>query len=278
MGRIPTGVGVFARDQSAAWLSQWDFVAVNGSRNDASAKVAALRSRGVDVWLYSGPDAWRPDQWRAELTRIASLASATGALGIIADPETSWPQLSPTRRQSEGAALGTALASLSRAMSVGLTSYPLFPALDPMVGAILANNGDVWGCPQLYAKGRPPSAIAQWYGLWLSKFAAVIPAVSGWVSDPSIADVDGFIAYLNSVPASPAGIAWPTAGNEGRPAWLWSVLRQWEPQGSLLDRGRLIIGGDLANVGYSTRAGYGVVAGLLVALGLVAFLVWKAVS
>lgn len=229
---IPRGAGVFSRAQSKEWLAQWDFVILNGVRNDAEEKARFLVSRNVPFWLYSGPFQWLPEgvrstiggarSWKQELPRIAQQARDTGARGFVADPENGWPDLSPRERDVQADELRRSLLDNATGLSVGLTSYPLFPARRTIAQAA----GDrIFGMPQLYAKGRPPEAIRQWHREWSQLFRDVVPAVSAWVSDDSISDLEGYRAYLSSIPASPGLAGWTTG--EG-PAWMMSAFKEFE--------------------------------------------------
>lgn len=228
-GVPPQGVGVYARAQSAEWLSRFGFVALHGRRFDTPAKARALLEAGREVWLYTTPASWEPQTFRAEVARMLRLVRELGVSGFIADPESGWRGAS----SRVAAELGAMLRDAARETRVGVTSYPLWAHRRALAAEC---KGAVWASPQLYAKGRNPAHLQTWFGEWQEMFGRtrVIPGISGTIhmrdSDPRIETAEGFAWYLSTVPAAGGAIAW-TAGIP-RPH-IGAGLDSYHPGGSL---------------------------------------------
>lgn len=227
-GLPPFGLGMYGRN---TWREGYPlrFVVIAERRTDAPAQVAAARAAGVTPWLYSGPDSWTPSEWRASLARIVEKARTLGCEGIVADPEGGWPDLPTARRNAEALALGQALAGASSTTRVGVTSYPLFPALDALAEGC---GRSVWGSPQIYGRtSQDPDAFAAWFDRWRARFGSrCIPSIAGWASSPALSTPAGFRAYLAALPRAPGAIVWDEAGDS--PAWIDEALSEYSPGGN----------------------------------------------
>ncbi len=227
-GMPPTGLGVYGRDRVLTAPFKWR--AVNAARADDAAQVGRARALGGSVWLWSGPDSWRPENWRATLANIVAECQQKSCAGFIADPENGWPDLSRARLAAEMAAFGAALGAASRETRVGVTSYPTLPGLET-----LASNAGmgVWGSPQMYGRTSTDRAtMHSWYARWTAAFGPlrVIPSIAGWVSSDKIDTDAEFRAYLAALPKAPGAIVWP-AGE--LPAHIMAALADYNPGGSL---------------------------------------------
>lgn len=228
----PKGHGVYARGQSADWLAQWNFVAINLDRGDAISTARALVGRRISVWFYKTPGAWVPSHdLDAEITQHEQAVQETGATGYIVDAENGWPGSTSDRADELAAAIR---ASIDRGFRVGFTSYPEF-----RWRANLAKSG-AWGSPQLYR----PSDVA-WFGEWKSLFGTlmIVPSVSLWPSPQNYAFTpDNFPPYLASIPGAVGAIGW-TTGEDNQ--WMVDDYRAWSPWGNiavltLLDTERVV--------------------------------------
>jgi hypothetical protein len=277
----PNGVGCYARDHSVDELIAhgWAFVCLNGERTDAEEKARALRARGVRVFFWSGPGAWRPASWGGEITRLVALCKRTGAHGFIADPEMYWDGVRDGA--NVGAAFGRALASAAdEGLSVGLTSYPLWkPDVLRAVGE--AGRGKVWFTPQIYGRsaleiatreGRSVQSVNnQWWTRWTAVGGAgmTIPSVAGWVSTSELGTPQGFARYLAELPKAQGAIAFLTAGG-GPPAHILAGLRAYNPAGNVLAQGALAARGFA-----SSRNGQLALALLALIVAVAALAAWK---
>jgi hypothetical protein len=263
-GFPPIGRGAFLRDRIIT--APFGFRAVNASRADVEAMAADAKALGP-TWLYSGPSAWAPANWRAELERIVALAVRLDVDGIIADPENGWTQ----QDEAEARALGAALRSVAGSTRVGITSFPGLPVLAPLADAV----GDAaWGCVQIYGRASTsPAAFRAWWERWADVFGErLCLAIAGWVpSDaPELGSAEGFGRYLDSLPRSQAAIAWTVP--EGMPEHIATALATYEPGGSgVLTLGRAAMGFVLRPAG----AVLVVVLALVVAV-VVAVVAWSA--
>lgn len=240
-GMPPTGRGVYLRDRfGIARAMGADFVCANAAHPNA---IDHLRSAGGG-WLYTMPSRWTPTAWRdglAHILRVAQAARDAGVPvhGIIADPENEWPQLSRTRKESEARELGLALRAKADTLRIGVTTYPMFPAREPLVAAL----GDAaFYSPQLYHDGdrdtvTNPDVIASWYGIWTSLAGAshCIPSIAGYPSprNTALQSPGPYRDYLASMPPSGGFIAWTQAGPT--PTWMANALRTAEPGGSAFE-------------------------------------------
>lgn len=230
-GTPPGGVGVYARSQPVDWLAQWDFVVLSRARADTADKARALMERGVRVWLFSGPDAWRPENFPIEIGRMAAAVAQIGPHGVIADPENGWPEAQ--RGGDLARALGRSLAEQLAGMTrVGVTSYPLFPHREALAEGC---DGKVFGSPQIYGKNAwargGERALLGWVDEWKRLFGEtkVVPSVSAWVSHERLDSPAGYREYLSQIPPSAGSIGWTTGTG---PDWLIRAYRDFEPGGS----------------------------------------------
>ena len=238
-GVPPTGVGVYARNQSIEWLRQWDVVALNGWRADALAKGEALKAHGRPVWLYGTPEHWAPANWRASIGRLVALREQGGFEGIIADPERGWATLARATRDAEALRLGQGLAEAANETRVGVTSFPLWGPL----GALAEGCGTkVWASPQLYGQSLKPETIQGWYDRWSEAFGAgrVIPSIAGWIPSarPQLASPEVYRAYLAAIPKAGGALAWTAIGQ--MPPHIQAQLGTYDPGDNGLLRAAMI--------------------------------------
>jgi hypothetical protein len=116
----------------------------------------------LNAWLWSGPSSWTPQEWertRARyLARIRShgLSMARGGLvGYLADVEThaAWRAAGAAARDE----LGHALEEDAQRMSVGVTSFPLWPWWRELA----EKAPHAWGSPQLYGIRNPARSLQE---------------------------------------------------------------------------------------------------------------------
>lgn len=228
-GLPPTGRGGYGREELESYLST--FVAINGIRNDAPEKAEEARARGLEVWLYAGPDHWLPrDQvtdprehdWATTLQRQIDLCLSIGAVGIIADPERNWEG-----KRAEAQELGRALKQASSRVRVGFTSFPTWPWVESLAAECV---GYVWGSPQIYGRlQQGADTFARWYRPWADAFGAarVIPSIAGWVASELHSTPEGYAQYLATLPVSTGCIVWDESGTP--PSFIVSALSEYEP-------------------------------------------------
>lgn len=208
----PVGKGVYARAQSADWLSRFDFVCINATRNDAEAVATALIAMGVEVWFYRGPDAFLPSKDEVDtVAKLEALILRTGAAGAIADPETGWNE-SPTSRAVRFAS--AIRASVARGFRWGLTSFPTMRHVETM-----ASSG-AWGSPQIYAPDD-----ARLIPRWASAFGAdnVCLSVALWGGHFYVfTDVRAYAQYLAALPSTRGSIGWTT--DQSTDSWVNAYL------------------------------------------------------
>lgn len=210
----PTGIGVYARDQTVDWLAQFDFVAVNATRADAVATAQALIARGKVVWGYRSPSSWLPtdtsgndSDYEAMIARDEAFLQASGAVGSICDPETGWA--GATQAQAQGLADAIA-ASIARGYKWGVTCFA--SGMPGRWMQILATTG-AWGSPQIYHSGPED---AQYLNAWLSAFgpSGVILSVAltsaSMANEPGFASAADYAAYLAQLPPTQGSIGWTT--------------------------------------------------------------------
>lgn len=223
----PSGVGIYGRQQTIEFLARWPFVTLHFQRSDTPTKLAALKERGVKVWLFAGPEAWIPGAFPATTDVMVNLAERFGAEGIIADPETQWSGGNATDRARNGRALGQKLKDASSRTRVGMTSVPWMNAL-PQVAEIA--RGHIWGSPQIYhPQGNDFAALVrEWYAPWQNALGPerVIPSIAGWPSNDRIHDLASYNAYLSVLPSAVGAVAWTTGET---PSYIFDRLEDWRP-------------------------------------------------
>lgn len=222
MTGAPWGKGLYCRklrehDASASAFADrlhragFAWAALNPHTNsvgDVDRYAAALRERGIALWVYGMPHAWAPERWREALGFEQQVAHRIGARGFIADPENGWPE-APA---SEARALGEALRSAAAVWSVGLTTWPLFRHFDVWADTC---GQDVWGSPQIYdRRNYPLDRFGAWLDKWRRRWRVVVPSVDGWHSHIGGTDSPARQrAYFEAIPAVRGAAVWVTIGS-----------------------------------------------------------------
>lgn len=228
-GLPPLGIGKFVGD-TIEDEPRFAYYVVHAWRSDRDALVARARELGADVWLYGGPDRWRPSTWRESREHIRREVRRLGAEGYIADPENGWPQLARAERRSELEALGAALAEDALTMRVGVSFFPGMPDLDVLGAA--AGEG-VFAVVQVYGlHAFSASAFAGWVSRARDVFgyARTIIAIAGWAARPEMSTREGFARYLAMVPDAPGNMVWDLGT---MPAYIKEAISSRDVGGSL---------------------------------------------
>lgn len=193
----PSGHGVYARAQSAAFLSQFDFVVTRVAQGNARDRISSLRN----VWLFDFPSVWRPGTNHAAIVAKYEALIDAGAVGGIADLEDGWTGATPDQIKAVTKAIAD---SIGRGYRWGVTT---FPELTSKLAPVAASGA--WFSPQLY---HQPSghADAYWYTLAESIWTArmVIPSVALW--SRFFPDLATYRPWLDSLPPAPGAIGWTT--------------------------------------------------------------------
>ena len=227
-GVPPAGVGLYIRDTMEPRIGR--FVALNAARSDLRLQATEARAGGREVWLYSMPSEWRPDRWRDSIASIGRRAAEVGAVGVIADPENGWPELSATVRRRELEQLGAALAQLAGTTRVGVTSYPMLPDLRSLAAGC---GTRVWGSPQLYGRTATDApTLAGWLARWRDAGFGprTIPSIAAWPASTQLETPEGFRRYLDALPRAGGAIGWRATGPMQR--HIAAALASYEPGGS----------------------------------------------
>lgn len=206
-GLPPLGTGKFV-GSTIEDSPRFAFYVINAWRADRAELVARARSLGADVWLYGGPEHWRPETWRESREHIRGEVRRLGAEGYIADPENGWPNLPNDERERELAALGAALGEDALTMRVGVSFYPGFPDLAVLAAA--AGVG-VFAVVQVYGlHAFSASAFRGWVERARDVFGVgrTIIAIAGWAARPEMSTREGYARYLAMVPDAPGNIVW----------------------------------------------------------------------
>jgi hypothetical protein len=181
------------------------------------------------VWVYGTPEQFNPRTWRAGVERLSRVAEELSADGIIADPETGWPELAGPARDAEARALGQALRTAASAHRVCVTTYPSWPGLEACADA---TGGAVSGQVQIYGRSAfSADAFGLWHNRWISVWGAGRTgiAIAGFVPDtrPSMGTAEGFRQYLSLLPASASQTVWDAAGR--MPSYMIDALKTVRP-------------------------------------------------
>lgn len=232
-GLPPMGRGLFCREDIAdARRIGVSFALVNAERADALEQVAELGG----AWLYSMPDAWRPETWEAGLgellaVRARGLAAGLSIHGIVGNGESGWPDLPTAQRDARAAAMGRELRSVAADVRVGFSTYPSWPCRRAFVEAA----GDaLFYIPQLYGRtSQDPAVIRGWWDDWttLAGAAHCIPAIAAWPASALHSTPQGYREYLAMLPAASGFAGWDATGS--MPDYIVEALREYEPGGSL---------------------------------------------
>lgn len=219
-GVPPSGLGLYARDTVEP--GRFTFIAINHHRSDRNAQAAEVHRRGAQLWLYSTPEKWQPDQWRAELDNILASAREMGAVGIIANPESEWGS-------ADAAPLGAALAVAASEIRVCVASYPDWHGLARCAEAA---GRKVSGSVEIYGRASSdPEVWARWLASWNAAWGGrVCLSIAGWPAVDTMASADGFRTYLSRLPKVGGAIVWDASGNA--PSYVTDALAEYEPGGS----------------------------------------------
>lgn len=254
----PSGRGIYARAQDVAFLSRFDFVALNAHRSDAPQKASQLIAAGKRVWYYSTPEHWRPNVWGAEIGRMIRMVRSVGAEGFIADPETGWDGAPDAQADTLAVTLRAAVDT--ERVRVGVTSYPMWRFQSRLASHL---RGRAWGSPQLYARTLPPETLARdggadslrsWMDAWTAIWGPshVIPGAALWQHEGFAGDGgrERYARYLAALPPAVGRIGW-SAGTG--PEWMMADYLASDPAGNTAARAAMELRGFL-----TTPAGIGV--------------------
>lgn len=189
---------------------------------DSGARFERATAAGLRVWWWVGPEAWKPDTWRATVLRLRALLTYVGGLGYVADVE-DWPAWQGHDRDLEE--LAAALAEDSARWSCGFTSFPYWPRWQ----LVAARAPRLWGCPQLYGirDPAPLPELRQRGEPWRRAFGGgYVPALAAWGRE-----LPELRAYLAAFEGETAGAFW----HEHLPSGAkLEALRAWFPRGFFL--------------------------------------------
>jgi hypothetical protein len=257
-GLPPLGIGKFVGSRIEE-EPRYAFYVVQAWRTDRDALVAQARARGASVWLYGGPEYWRPESWRESREHIRREVQRLGCDGYIADPENGWPSLPRERRRVELRELGEALRDDALTMRVGVSFFPGFPDLRTLADAC----------------GEGVFAVVQVYGLhafsaeafrgWVERardafgYARTAIAIAGWAANSQMNTAEGYARYLAMVPDAPSNFVWA----------LGSVPAHMKTQLAARDVGGSVLG----SAAWGTLALVGRPAGVVLLVLVVLFIV-----
>lgn len=189
---------------------------------DSGARFERAAAAGLRCWWWVGPEAWKPDTWRATVLRQRALLSYVGGLGYVADVEEG-PEWSG--QTTELAALVETLREDSERWSVGFTSFPMWPYWRH----VAAGAPRVWGCPQLYGirNPAPPDELRARGEPWRHAFrGGYVPALAAWGRE-----LPELRAYLDAFRDEHAAAFWHEHVPSGAKL---EALRAFEPRGFFL--------------------------------------------
>lgn len=232
-GLPPYGLGWYGRDGDELDTVPARFLVLSGVDGRLDRWVDQARARGLPIWLFAGPSHFEPGTWEATLDRLERRAADVGAVGVVADPEGGWPELSQAARREALARFGARLRDLATRTRVGVTSYPLFPDLELLAEAA---GHAVWGSPQIYGRtSQDAREFARWWSRWEALFGSrAIPSIAGWAANPEQRTREGYREYLARLPKAGGAIVWTAAGPGETPGapFMAEELRVYEPGGS----------------------------------------------
>lgn len=268
-GIPPIGLGLYVHTSRVDPSGMFRFRVVNGTRADHESLVRAARELG-DVWLYGGPRAFAPSEWREWLRIIAQRARALDCTGILADPENGWNTLDGATRARELVAMGRELGALAGDMRVGVTSYPHFPIERVAEGA----GESIFGSIQIYGRETVDAgAFGQWFARWRAVFGARLGlSIAGWPASSSMRDAPGFARYLAALPRAPSAIVWDSDSDIGSQPHIATALAGYSPGGS--DAGTALLALETILARPAGLAVVGALAALVVAVAVA----WKGVA
>lgn len=227
---LPRGLGVFWRDRAvlAPDGAPWGHVLINARRADRLDLAAQARASGAQVWAYTTPEGWRPPSWRSELELVERAADEMRADGIVANPESGWPELGERARVAGLTELGAALAAAANSRGVAVCSFPLFPNLRELAAAA---GSSVSGIVQIYGRTvLDAGTFSRWWSRWVGAWGEDRTglAVAGWPPRAEMEQPVGFARYLAALPrpASRSVSVWTAAGSAPAP-WRLTALASW---------------------------------------------------
>lgn len=206
-----------------------DSVIINGHAPAASIATLVTEARtapALKVFVWAGPQYWRPDTWAATLTLLQGQVTTHRMDGLIADVEdwTSprndfrpWQQATTAEKQQ----LVQRLASAAETTSVGFTSFPAHA----MVEQVARSSRRIWGSPQLY--GLRTTTIAQLQQQrvrWAGLFSQITVSLAAWDRDAAEQTT-----YLRNWANEAGALFWVANALSNQP--LFNSLRDWNPAG-----------------------------------------------
>ena len=150
-------------------------VFVQGS-DEATCRKAVETFGRDNVFLWSFPGSFLPENAAATVALLASRAERWGCAGLLADVENA-----PKWAGQDGA-LGNLILAIraaeAKGLSVGVTS---FPSWHREYLTRLARETGVWGSVQCYGRdGQDSATLRGWADRWRSIFGAARTSVSVW--------------------------------------------------------------------------------------------------
>ncbi len=185
---------------------------------DSGYRFERAQAAGLRVWWWVGPEAWKPDTWRATVLRLRALLTYVGGLGYVADVEEApaW-----AGQEAELDALAATLAEDAERWSVGFTSFPAWPYWR----RVAARARRAWGCPQLYGirNPAPPDELRArgepWRMTWGGGY---VPALAAWGRE-----LPELRAYLAAFEGEAGAAFWHEHVPTGAKL---EALRAWRPR------------------------------------------------
>lgn len=217
-GIPPGGLGVFTR--GSLLEGPWRWYAAD-PRIGGGALVRQCLTRGP-CWLFQGPDAWRPETWRATLAAQLAAVRALGATGIIANPEAGWERAS----REEKEAFGAALRAASFETRIGVVTIPSWGPFEIVARA--AGRG-VWWSMELYSQSAREAMVPALWARWTAIVGRrLIPTLAGFDppadSDGTLDTPEGYSRYLDSIPRTGGAIVWAVHGDLRRRPYMVDQL------------------------------------------------------
>ena len=229
LSRMPRGPGILLNGRQHMPASRVGHITWGAAYLGSSImaeQIEELRAAGArEIYVWAHPGAWVAATFETSVARAERACAQYGLAGYIADPEY-------TVTQSQAVYYGSLLkASADRGLSVGLTSFAVYPYLADFARGC---DGAVWGMCQIYNRG---SDLARDFDRWFARFrtlfthaiilvATFVPAT---VTGRQLETAEGYEVYLSKLPSS-AG--WASFG-AGGPSFMQARLASWRPAGPI---------------------------------------------